>query len=88
MQQLLDFSNMSEYTVPSKYTVERTATIQGELFDRMYLNGGLMIRARETEKGGVIVLRHKIHRNGAIETTGRKYGKHKDIQNLINELLP
>ena len=78
---------MTEYTVPSKYKIERTAAIQGELFDRMYLNDNLVIRARESAKGGVIVWRHKIHRNGSWETTGRKYGKQKDIQRLINELL-
>jgi hypothetical protein len=87
MQQLIDFTAMTEYTVPDKYTIERTIKIPGELCDRMYLNDGLMIRARTTIAGDVIVLRHKIHRNGSIETTGRKYGKHKDIQSLINELL-
>ena len=79
---------MTEYTVPDKYTIERTIKIPGELCARIYLNGGLMIRARTTVSGDVIVLRHKIHRDGSVETTGRKYGKHKDIQNLINKLLP
>ena len=79
---------MTEYTVPSRYTIERTEAIQGELLDRMYLSDNLVIRARESANGGVIVWRHKIHRNGSWETTGRKYGKHKDIQNLINQLLP
>ena len=87
MQQLIDFTAMTEYTVPDKYTIERTIKIPGELCARMYLNDGLMIRARTTVAGDVIVLRHKIYRNGCIETTGRKYGKHKDIQSLINELL-
>ena len=79
---------MTEYTVPSKYTIERTEFIQGELFDRMYLNDNLVIRAKADAKGGVRVSRHKIHRNGSWETTGRKYGKQNEIQSLINQLLP